>query len=292
MTILEFLRANYLLTRTSTASSRETYICIVRSFERWMLATGHSAAVTDIDPLVLGCYFAWLRDRERSPNTVAAHYRVLRAVLTEARRNRLSRIRVRHIPRPRRMATLPKAWTKAEWAAIMAAASRLTGHVGPWPRAAWFEAIIRVVYGTGWRISDIMVIKMEAVSLSNAWIVAPESKHPRERFARVSPKCVEAIRRIWGPRDFLFGDWPADRWGRQWPVLNDSLGEIIEAAGIRDIGRWHAIRKTAATLICEEHGLEAARMFLGHSGYAVTLGHYIDPRANRTHIMPPDEDAA
>lgn len=292
MTILEFVRAHYLLTRTTTPSSRETYICIARCFERWALATGRTALLADVDPLDIGCYFAWLREQDRSPNTVAAHYRVLRAVLTHARRNRLSPIRVRQIPRPRRMSTLPKAWTRKEWAALIAATSRLTGHVGPWPRAAWFEAIIRVVYGTGWRISDIMVITMDSVSLDNAWIVAPESKHPRERFARVSSKCVESIRRILGPRDLLFGDWPADRWGRQWPILNDALAELIELAGVRDIGRWHAIRKTAATLVFEEQGLEAARRFLGHGGYSVTIGHYIDPRANRQHVMPPDEDAA
>lgn len=292
MTILDFLQSHYLQARTSSPSSRETYLCIIRGFQRWALATGRTARLADIDPLEIGSYFGWLRERERSPNTVAAHYRVLRAVLTEARRNRLSRIRVRQIPRPKRMHVLPRAWTREEWAALLAAVSRLDGAVGPWPRAHWFEAIVRVVYGTGWRISDIMAITMEAVSLDNAWIVAPESKNPRERFARISLKCVGAIRKIWGPREFLFGDWPADRWGRQWPILNDALAELIELAGVRDIGRWHAIRKTAATLVFEEQGLEAARRFLGHGGYSVTIGHYIDPRANRQHVMPPDEDAA
>mgnify|MGYP002382427376 CR=1 FL=1 len=48
------------------------------------------------------------------------------------------------------------------------------------------------------------------------------------------------------------------------------------AAGVPDIGRWHAIRKSVITEVAKRHGVEAASRFAGHSSTRVTWNHYVD----------------
>ena len=59
---------------------------------------------------------------------------------------------------------------------------------------------------------------------------------------------------------------------------------FLELAGFRDSGitpRWY--RRTVATIIAREHGLDAAATHLGHTSSAITEGFYVEPDVTVRH---------
>jgi len=238
----------------------------------------HYLPLAQIRPLHLGTFFQARLRAGRSPNTVHGDYRVLRLLLAFARKKRLSQIRLADIPVPKRFRKKPRAWSTAQFEAMLAAAARLEGQVGPWPMRCWLPALMLTVWSTGWRITANMHIRTARVDLAAGSVVSIESKTHEERCAELVPEAIEPIKRIWDPRRAeLFGDWPHDRGSRQWKVLNRLLKRVISDAGVPDIGRWHAIRRTGSTAIAIAHGIDAATAFCGHRNSQVTRDSYVDP---------------
>lgn len=59
---------------------------------------------------------------------------------------------------------------------------------------------------------------------------------------------------------------------------------LLELAGLQDTGvtpRWY--RRTVATIIAREHGLDAAAAHLGHTSSAITEGFYVEPDLSVRH---------
>lgn len=230
-----------------------------------------------LTPELIGAALSDYIERGGSRVTALAHYRALHAVLAAARRRKLTKIRLSQIPKPRAEQKLPVAWSLDEFSRLVQAASKLPGRVGPWPKRDWFPALLLTCWSTDWRISAVMAIQTARCDLASGRVVSYETKTRQERAADLSPETIEAIAKIWGPRPELFGDWRADRQARQWKQLNKLLARVIRSAGVRDIGRFHAIRKTATTAMAATLGLDAAARFAGHASHNVTARHYIDP---------------
>lgn len=269
----DFLHHVYSPLTMISAETLENYSGTVRLFDRFACRPTWSL----ITPEMLGAFFQHYIAEGGTPVTALSHYRALHAILRQARRRGLLRIRVSQIPQPKPVDKLPVAWSVDEFTRIVSMSRTLPGRVGRYPLADWMPGLLLTCWSSDWRISAVMSIKTVRVNLEQGYVVSIERKTRSERFVELVPDAVEALRKIWGPREELFGDWRADRFSRQWKKLNSVLGTCIRLAGVRDIGRFHAIRRTATTAIAASEGVDAAARFAGHSNYRVTVKHYIDP---------------
>ncbi|MFO0899374.1 MAG: tyrosine-type recombinase/integrase [Pirellulales bacterium] len=230
-----------------------------------------------ITPELLGRYFLWLTGTDgQTGRTARKHRRTLGAILRVAKRRKLIRIRLSEIPMPQADSLRPRAWSMEEFQALLQCAYRIDGTIGPWRAGDWLVGLMVTTFCTDWRISAVMRLRTADCNFERATARSID-KRRRERVAPLTEQCVYHLKLIWDPsREEVFGDWPKDRHSRQWSELNDLLGGVIKAAGVPDIGRWHAIRKSVITEVAKRHGVEAASRFAGHSSTRVTWNHYVD----------------
>lgn len=290
--LADFLEQVYFPLRLPATGTRDEYAGTVRRFERW--AADHKGLRLEwphITAELIGAHLAWMLDRGLAVPTILKHRRTLRAVLAVAKRRKLLKIRLKEIPRPKSVKKHPVSWSQAEFERLVITARAMPGTVGLWPVRLWLPALLLTCYSTDWRITCVMGIRTADVCLAGAWAKSVEPKTHEERISRLVPQCVAALSAIWSAdRAEVFGDWTQDRNCRQWPKLNDLLGECIRLAGVRDIGRYHAIRKTATTMVAKSAGRDAAARFAGHRNPAITTAYYIDPthldELTESHFLP------
>lgn len=277
--IVDFCRDTYFALRHLAQTSREEYLGIAKTFDAWRREHLGSLEI-ELQVEHLGRYFQWLQESGRcGPVRAAVHRRTLRAILRVAKKRGLVSLKLGALPKIKTPKMLPQAWSQAEFERLLKTAKTMQGRVGRHALGDWFPALLLTTWSTDWRISAVMGLKSMGVSLDGRWAVAFESKTNEQRHAILHHQAVESLGRIFDPcREEVFGDWPHDRGARQWNKLNDLLGECIKIAGVPDIGRFHAIRRTAITMVYGAGGLEAARRFAGHRNANTTLDHYVDPR--------------
>ncbi|MBX9790154.1 MAG: site-specific integrase [Pirellulales bacterium] len=277
-----FFQSTYVHRHLLAPTSIPNYQGTINLFDQF---AGRTIALEDITPVLIAQFLTWLRkEKGRRVNTLRKHRRTLAAILHEARRHRLTRIRLRDIPTPKKQKKLPRAWTPAQFATVIDDASQhLIGYVGRYPMRIWFPSLCLTAWSADWRISACMALETARVNIETGAIVSRESKGDEERCAWLTPQALEAMRRIWDPsRREVYGDWIYDRTTPSWPALTKILKAIIARTGVPDIGRFHAIRRTSTTAVAVTHGIDAAADHAGHSHHSVTRASYIDP----THLTP------
>lgn len=277
--LLDFLDTTYVPLTLISGETRDSYAESIRLFDRfawfpsWQLIT----------PELVGAFLHDQMLNGRSTDTAAKHYRQLVCVLRKAREQKRIKIKIKQIPRPKINGTLPVAWSVDEFTRVLDEARRLPGEAGIYPLADTISAVLLLCWCTDWRISAVMSIETKRIDLAAGHVVSIEKKTRQERFAELVPESLPVIERIMDrSRPLLFGFWPYDRGcnpkrNRRWKRLANTLGKCVQLAGVRDIGRFHSIRKTATTAIAASEGVDAAARFAGHSNYRVTVKHYIDP---------------
>lgn len=275
--LLRELLDNYLAMRPSLSSGAVHQLRVsVSVFEEWL---GREAESTSINA---GRLTDFLRAYAPAVSPTTANKKISN-LLTLLQSAGLA-VKVQHVPIPR---LIPRAWSVQELAQIVTATRTLRGFVGPWPKANWFRALLLTTYSTASRISAVMGIRTRDVSLTDRLAVVFEPKTRREEVKRLTDQCVDSLRAIWdSTRQELFSDWPYDRTQPDWQALNGVLAKCIRSAGVPDIGRFHAIRKTSATLVFDRDR-HAATILLGHTNEAITRDHYVDP-TKLTQPLPGD----
>jgi len=168
---------------------------------------------------------------------------------------------------------------------------------GPKPDGQ-LEAIIEVMVGTSARIGEALAIRMCDVELGvtqptvriAGTIVSPRGK---PTFRQDSPKSAKAIRTVAIPsftidalrkRLDTTGALPPDHlifFSRNGTPLTTAnvrrrLREALRAAGVGAVTP-HAFRRTVATTIDREGGIDLAAELLGHTSTAITKLHYVQP---------------
>lgn len=286
--ILEFCRETYFSIHHLEPSTQEDYLAIAKSFRDWWRRE-RQTPMSGVRPEDVGRYLQWLQQSGRCGAIRAAgHRRVLRALLRAAKKRGIVKLKLGELPRVKAKRPLPRAWSQSEFERLVKAAALLTGFVGPHRASDWFTALLLTIYVTDWRITCTMGLKSANVSLESGLAIGYEPKTDEERLARLGEQCVSALKKIFDPaREEVFGDWRHDRRSRQWKKLNAVLAGLIQIAGVPDIGRFHAIRKTATTMVYGLGGLEAARQFAGHRSGRTTLDHYVDKRHVSSGQSPP-----
>jgi integrase len=145
-------------------------------------------------------------------------------------------------------------------------------------KSAWWRALVLVLYWSGARIGAIIDANRDDLDERTGWLHlrAESAKTGAGQWCQLP---LDVVRSIPGA-DFLF-PWPYGR--RQ---LFAALKRIVVRAGLpasREY-RFHAFRRTAATLATAESSLDVARRALGHTRESMTL-RYIDPRVSSQPLL-------
>ncbi|MBO3087111.1 tyrosine-type recombinase/integrase [Cellulomonas dongxiuzhuiae] len=170
-------------------------------------------------------------------------------------------------------------------------------HLGPRPDGQ-LEAVIEVMVGTSARIGEALATRVCDVELDGprptvriaGTIVSPKGS---PTYRQDNPKSAKAIRTVVVPsftvdalraRLDVTGALPPEHlvfFSRNGTPLTTAnvrrrLREALRAAGVEAVTP-HAFRRTAATVIDREAGLDLAAELLGHTSTAITKLHYIQP---------------
>ena len=113
-----------------------------------------------------------------------------------------------YFPRVRRQTRLPVVLSQEE---ILLFFDHVTGIKN--------RAALMVCYGSGLRISETLSLKVGDIDSKRMLIRVEQGKGQKDRYAMLSPRLLEVLRRYWRichpgrgkPEDYLFPSWRADR---------------------------------------------------------------------------------
>lgn len=233
----------------------------------------------------------------------AKHARVLLrlALALAVRHEVLLRNPVDHVARLHRDVRMPDAYTPEEITAIRAAIAYWEAGrdvSGPKPDGQ-LGAIVEGMLGTSARIGEVLAVRRRDIDLSvpsvriTGTIISPKGEptkrqdHPKtarsRRTIQLPGFAVTAVQRrlrelnTIDPDALLF----CSREGTPLTTNNvrRQLRHVMNLAGIEGVTP-HKFRRTVATTINEQAGVELASQLLGHTDPAITIKHYI--RRNET----------
>lgn len=141
----------------------------------------------------------------------------------------------------------PEAWTEDEVARLLAACPQL-GDAGP-----WFSATIAAAWESGLRRSDLRGLAR--------WQIGPvirlrQRKTNYTHEPRLRPETVASVLALPGNQP-LACPWGPRKYGALW-------GRLRRLAGLDGRGGCQRLRRSGATAVACQEGLEAASEFLGH----------------------------
>jgi integrase len=232
------------------------------------------------DDLAVSRHLTRLSKFERSPFSIAKERSQLLAIGNLAKKRGLLDC-VFEVVAPVLPKKVPRAWLPEEVGRLMEAIDCLDGNM-PRPRDQrtrgipkrhWWKALHFVMWDTGERISALMAVRFEWVSI-DGWLHIPAQVRKGKRgdmLFRLSPETLEAIEIIRNPqRDLIFP------WHQAPNHIYYHYSRILERAGLEDDqGKFHRMRKTVASLY-KAAGHDPQRL-LDHAD-ARTTSKYLDPR--------------
>lgn len=232
----------------------------------------------------------------KAPATANKVRATIMAIATFARQRKKIPLEELSIEKLREDKRTPRAWMEEELQAILTAAGKTPGYVGPVRAGIWFSGLILFVLNTGCRITSVMRTPRKCLDLARGTVIVPaeHQKHSKDEPFPLTEECLQMLRlfrldeRSEGPPETIFGDWPHDRHrpaeSTAWVSLNRRLRKIIVRAGLRQDAEavtatdlWHKFRKTMASYVAARMGKAAAQQLLGHSDVSVTE-RYLDDR--------------
>lgn len=241
-----------------------------RSIDLFGETLGHAPAVADLTDESVS---DWLQRLERShaPRTRAGHRGNMLILWRFAARRKLcaAPCEVRRCPKP---APMPVAWTIDQVTNLLSACDAL-----PASARTWFRATISVCYETGLRRGDVRRLHRDQFQ-SDGVIVLRQSKTQCPHVVGIRPETASLVLS-------LSGTYPlACPWCQRW---YDRLWKRLRVAAGLSSGACQQLRRTGATWVAAENGIDAARQFLGHKSGDMWR-HYVDTRiASPRPFLPP-----
>ncbi len=236
--------------------------------------------------------------------TKAKHSRTMLSMVLgfAARRELIPRNPIKEVSRMKAPKRTPKALTPEQIAAIREAARHYrTSAETMGPKSdGLVRDLIEVMLGTATRIGEVLALRKRDVDMTadppqvhiNGTVIVRtgvgvlRQDHPKthesNRVVAVPAFAAEVIRHrltiIGGEGDesLLF----ATRTGTPLTPNNirRTFRKILEVAGLKDLKiSPHAFRRTGATLLAKELGMQAAADMLGHTSTSTTKAHYAEP---------------
>ena len=172
----------------------------------------------------------------------------------------------------------PVAWTVEDCNRLFSTAANWPGMVGDIPAGQWWLSLLLTVYYTSARIGALRGTTTDCYTSGAGLLVRKQKNHQPQWYA-LPPTCCEAIDITLSVERKLLWPWPhCPRY------LWTCFRRIVEAAGLPSpkTGRhlFHRLRRTSLSL-CAAVDPAIAQRQAGHSSYATTLKHYVDPRIAR-----------
>lgn len=252
----------------------------IRTFGKFL---GRVPAQTDFVDDVVNRFIIWLGQSGLAHDTICSRRRGLLTVWRAAAADGL-------IDPPRRIRRLaphrsvPRAWTPAQVAAILAECHKLTGTFRRFPhieRAKFAAAVAMVCYETGFRRGDVLRIHRHQIQPCGL-IVLVQSKTGQPHLARIRPETIRMIDAMGtAGRPHVFGGVVSPRW------LGKLLARVCKAAGIHE-GSVKWLRRSGATH-AEKAAPGSGYRYLGHTTPRVAWQSYLDPlQLNSETVQPPE----
>lgn len=268
MTCLELIDDLYVPLRGISERTQKLYHMTIGSYGRHL---GVTPTVEHHLSEIPVARFLNERMRSRSAATAAKDRAQIRALWEFAARRGLTDQfpLLRPIRVPER---IPEAWTTEEVCRLIEAAGAHKGAFAGVPAGLFFQALIRVLYDTGERISAVMALQWDDVRGDLVTFRAETRKRQTRDVTRgISPITRHALEQIRRPRRTVF-EWdrcPSNLW-RHIGLINKRAGLPADRKS-----KFHRLRKTCASYAAAG-GLDAQKL-LDHSSPATTRA-YLDPR--------------
>jgi integrase len=186
------------------------------------------------------------------------------------------------VPKP-----VPKAYTVEELSALVAAAKRRRGMIGPVPACWYWMTKLMAMYQTGERLGAVLELRWREVDLERhtlTFLAATRKGRRATKTLPITPRLCQLMSHEVGPDD-----------ARVWPWLDvrdrlslyNSLRILCRSAGV-EYKSPHSIRKSTASYL--RRGGVSAKDQLGHSDDRMAELHYYDEeivgRANHLDVLP------
>jgi site-specific recombinase XerD len=144
-----------------------------------------------------------------------------------------------------------------------------------------YRAALMVCYGAGLRVSEAVALRVSSIDSQRMLIRVEQGKGAKDRYAMLSPRLLEVLRRYWKatrPEEYLF---PSCRKGRPLGVtaLQQACRDAALRSGLRKRVTVHTLRHSFATHLLENGtDIRVIQVLLGHS--------MIDTTARYTAVSP------
>ncbi len=254
-----------------------------KSFSEYL---GRNAKIEDLTPSNIN---QWVKSLQSSKSaTTCANYLAGLLVIWNhlAERQLVDPYHTKRIRHIRRDHNPVVAWTIEEIRILMKSADLLEGVLRNTSIKAseFMRALILVSFETGLRPSDMRLIKIDQIDFKARTISIVQHKTRQPHVAKLSEPTIEAIKRL-KTTDLVF---PLGKTGvRKWEIKLYKIAEENFSFCRRKRSGIGTLRKSHATEIFTEFGLDVAARSLGHVGGVSTARlHYIDSRAINSGTLP------
>lgn len=248
---------------------------------RWLHGyAGRDVRLDELSAVFVGGFLHWLlASGTRNAATVNKYRGMLMAVWRSAAERHLAPP-VQRVRKLKQAFDAPDSLSRDELQRLIEAPAAIAWRktiAGVCP-IAWWRAYFLVAFYTGMRRRSLLSLRTADVNLETGVVDAAGETFKTGKGQRyiLPPEAIVAVAEIiQPPRELLFAR-PDDRQN-----FHKELGKIFAAADIRpstrrSMNKGHRIRRTIATEIAAEHGVEAAARLLGNTP-DVCRKHYIDP---------------
>lgn len=281
MDLIAYLNDIYIPSRLSLGRlSQEQMQVAVRQMDK---QRGVSVRLEDLSERLVVSHLRWLLDRKLSPATVNNRRGYFLTLWRHAYRREYTQINPykADVPCVQGVKKKPRAWSLEQIDTMLQQAQIARPRMGFGPRH--WSALIKLLCYTGLRIRAALELNRSDLH-GRILIVPPEIQKDREEMViRLPGDFANELVALPRPVESRYGRRLHERlipWPWSFDHLQDKFRDyILLPAGLpnhRQL-KFHAFRRTVATVIAAKHGKEAARDALGHSTISMTERYLADP---------------
>ena len=166
------------------------------------------------------------------------------------------------VPRPKAASTLPKVLSQKEIARMFDVSTNIKHRL-----------MLKLAYGMGLRVSEIVALKLSAISTSRMQVLIASSKGKKDRYVPLPESILPDLKAYYHPfkpKDYLF----EGQYGGQYSTrsVQAVFKDAMQKAGIKRKIGIHGLRHSYATHLLE-YGVDTAfiQKLLGHKDISTTL---------------------
>ena len=147
-------------------------------------------------------------------------------------------------------------------------------------------------YGAGLRVSEAVALKISDIDSPRGLIRVEQGKGRKDRYAMLSPRLLEVLRRYWRaarPQYYLFPSWRQNR-HLSTTSLQLACREAALRAGLKKKITVHTLRHSFATHLLENGAdIRIIQVLLGHSRIDTTARYVaVAPQVVAATVSPLD----